>query len=317
MKFILKRKLKYGTKEILKIFNLGLISFGFIIAIVLIKYRPAYEVKISDISVGYVQSKKAFEEIIDKYVENYEAKNIKNVELEEKPKLELKLVDKNQETNETEVTIAIQKELKITYEYYEIAMNDQVLASVDTMEEAQEIVSEANNEDLTITEKNTENVEEVKTTSLEVAKSNVIKVEEEIQEEEKSIANINGIKIASLPVTGVISSRYGSVSSLRISTHTGLDIAAPYGTAIKAVADGTVTFASYSGSYGNIVKISHGNGVETWYAHTSKMYVKVGQTVSAGETIAAVGSTGNSTGNHLHLEIRINGKHVNPQKYIY
>ena len=317
MKFILKRKLKYGTKEILKIFNLSLISFGFIVAIVLIKYRPAYEVKISDISVGYVQSKKAFEEIIDKYVENYEAKNIKNVELEEEPKLELKLVDKNQETNETEVTIAIQKELKITYEYYEIAMNDQVLASVDTMEEAQEIVTEANNDELTITEKNTENAEEVKTTSLEVAKNNVIKVEEEIQEEETSIANINGIKIASLPVTGVISSRYGSVSSLRISTHTGVDIAAPYGTAIKAVADGTVTFAAYSGSYGNIVKISHGNGVETWYVHTSKMYVKVGQTVSAGETIAAVGSTGNSTGNHLHLEIRINGKHVNPQKYIY
>ena len=135
--------------------------------------------------------------------------------------------------------------------------------------------------------------------------------------EETSIANINGVKIASVPVTGVISSRYGSVSSLRVSTHTGLDIAAPYGTAIKAVADGTVTFAAYSGSYGYLVKIDHGNGVETWYGHTSKMYVKAGEKVNAGDTIAAVGSTGNSTGNHLHLEIRINGKHVNPQKYLY
>ena len=144
MKFILKKKLKHGTKEILKIFNLCLISFGFIIAIVLIKYRPVYEVKISDTSVGYIQNKKAFEEIIENYIENYEAKNVKNVELEEEPKLELKLVNKTQETNESEVTIALQKELKITYEYYEIALNNEVLATVDTMEEAQEIVAEAN-----------------------------------------------------------------------------------------------------------------------------------------------------------------------------
>lgn len=315
MKFILKKKLKHGTKEILKIFNLCLISFGFIIAIVLIKYRPVYEVKISDTSVGYIQNKKAFEEIIENYIENYEAKNVKNVELEEKPKLELKLVNKTQETNESEVTIALQKELKITYEYYEIALNNEVLATVDTMEEAQEIVAEANDEKLTITEKNTENIEEVNTTTLDVAKSTVMKTEETT--EETSIANINGVKIASVPVTGVISSRYGSVSSLRVSTHTGLDIAAPYGTAIKAVADGTVTFAAYSGSYGYLVKIDHGNGVETWYGHTSKMYVKAGEKVNAGDTIAAVGSTGNSTGNHLHLEIRINGKHVNPQKYLY
>lgn len=315
MKFILKKKLKHGTKEILKIFNLCLISFGFIIAIVLIKYRPVYEVKISDTSVGYIQNKKAFEEIIENYIENYEAKNVKNVELEEKPKLELKLVNKTQETNESEVTIALQKELKITYEYYEIALNNEVLATVDTMEEAQEIVAEANDEKLTITEKNTENIEEVNTTTLDVAKSTVMKTEETT--EETSIANINGVKIASVPVTGVVSSRYGSVSSLRVSTHTGLDIAAPYGTAIKAVADGTVTFAAYSGSYGYLVKIDHGNGVETWYGHTSKMYVKAGEKVNAGDTIAAVGSTGNSTGNHLHLEIRINGKHVNPQKYLY
>ena len=89
------------------------------------------------------------------------------------------------------------------------------------------------------------------------------------------------------------------------------------GTPIKVAADGVVESASYSGSYGNLVKISHGNGVETWYAHTSKMYVKKGDTVKAGDIIAAVGSTGNSTGPHLHFEIRINGEHVNPQKYLY
>ena len=65
------------------------------------------------------------------------------------------------------------------------------------------------------------------------------------------------------------------------------------------------------------MKIDHGNGVETWYAHTSKMYVTAGQSVKAGDVIAAVGSTGNSTGNHLHFEIRQDGSQVNPENYIY
>ena len=137
------------------------------------------------------------------------------------------------------------------------------------------------------------------------------------EKEEELMPEVNGIKLALKPISGTITSRYGESSSLRKSTHTGLDIAATTGTPIKVVADGIVTNASYSGSYGNLVKISHGDGVETWYAHTSKMYVTVGQKVSAGDTIAAVGSTGNSTGAHLHFEIRINGNHVNPQKYLY
>ena len=78
-----------------------------------------------------------------------------------------------------------------------------------------------------------------------------------------------------------------------------------------------VTNASYQGAYGNLIKVDHGNGIETWYAHTSKMYVKVGEKVTAGQIIGAVGSTGNSTGAHLHFEIRINGQHVNPQNYLY
>ena len=134
---------------------------------------------------------------------------------------------------------------------------------------------------------------------------------------ENEITQINGIKIATLPVSGTISSRYGASSKIRVSTHTGLDIAASKGTQIKVVADGKVTCAKYSGSYGYLVKVDHGNGVETWYAHTSKMYVTEGQEVKAGDVIARVGSTGNSTGPHLHFEIRINGEHVNPQKYLY
>ena len=71
------------------------------------------------------------------------------------------------------------------------------------------------------------------------------------------------------------------------------------------------------GGYGNLVIIDHGNGIETYYGHCSKIYVKAGQSVTAGTKIAAVGSTGRSTGNHLHFEIRQNGTQINPQKYVY
>lgn len=129
---------------------------------------------------------------------------------------------------------------------------------------------------------------------------------------------VNGIAFTVTPVTGNISSRYGVNESIRNHTHAGLDIAASNGTPIYAVADGEVTYAQFNnGGYGYLVKISHGNGVETYYAHCSKIYVTAGQHVTAGTCLAAVGSTGHSTGNHLHFEVRINGSTVNPQNYLY
>ena len=320
MNFISIRKLKFYTKETLKFLNIILLAFGFIIAITLIKYKPMYEVKISGEEVGYTENKKTLNENIKNSVENYNSKNIEKVELTENPEYELKLVEKTKESNESEIIIALQKELEITYKYYEIASNNEVIENVDDLETAEQIVNDikeisSNEVILTINEKTTTNLEEMSTNTLEIAKENIIE-KLDINTTE-AISNINGIKIATLPVSGIISSRYGVSSSIRSSTHTGLDIATKTGTPIKVVADGTVTFAEYSGSYGYLVKVKHDNGVETWYAHTSKMYVSAGQKVKAGDIIALVGSTGNSTGAHLHLEVRINGEHVNPQDYLY
>ena len=120
------------------------------------------------------------------------------------------------------------------------------------------------------------------------------------------------------PISGIITSRFGAVSKIRRSAHTGLDISAAQGTPIKAAASGTVTFSGRNSSgYGNMVVISHGNGVQTYYAHCYSLNVTAGQQVSQGQTIAAVGSTGNSTGPHLHLEVRVNGVAYNPQNYVY
>ncbi len=100
--------------------------------------------------------------------------------------------------------------------------------------------------------------------------------------------------------------------------HTGLDIAGPMGSAIYAAKSGTVVKAQagWNGGYGTYIIIDHGGGVHTLYAHNSQLYVSVGEKVTQGQTIAAMGSTGRSTGPHIHFEVRINGAKYNPLKYI-
>ena len=119
------------------------------------------------------------------------------------------------------------------------------------------------------------------------------------------ITSVQGNRVH--PITG----QYG--------THGGTDIGASYGSAIYAAGSGTVVTAynnsAYNGGYGNYAMINHGNGIQTLYAHMSVCSVTVGKTVSAGQTIGYVGSTGRSTGPHLHFEVRVNGSRVDPQSY--
>lgn len=117
----------------------------------------------------------------------------------------------------------------------------------------------------------------------------------------------------STPTRGTITSRFGARWG---RNHDGLDIAAPVGTAVKAADGGEVIFTGTSGGYGKLIKIDHGGGFVTYYGHLSKISVKVGDKVYKGQTIGAVGNTGNSTGPHLHFEIRKNGSPVNPSKYL-
>jgi murein DD-endopeptidase MepM/ murein hydrolase activator NlpD len=114
------------------------------------------------------------------------------------------------------------------------------------------------------------------------------------------------------PVNGVVTSGFGWRWG---RMHEGIDIAAPSGTPIRAAAAGTVIYAGWMGGYGNLVIIDHGNGLATAYGHQSAIYVG-GGSVSQGTVIGAVGSTGNSTGPHLHFEVRVNGSPVDPMGYL-
>ena len=304
-------------------------GFLLILAIIFLKYKPAYEVTIAGEKLGYIQKIDEFKNLIEEKIINQEGEYIANISLIQEPEYNFKLLKRTSEVNLNEVIEKIKtSDTIITYKYYEVALNNKTKAYVKTLEEAEKVVNEIKEEfaddnlelNLQINEKYTESIEKVDTNSLEIATANVENAAKEIKEEHENkdaLAVVNNIKLSVLPVTGRITSRYGEKSSLRRSTHTGLDIACTTGTDIKVVSNGTVTFSGKKGSYGNLIIVDHGNGVETWYGHCSKLYSKVGDTVTAGDIIAAVGSTGNSTGPHLHFEIRINGECVNPQNYVY
>ena len=166
-------------------------------------------------------------------------------------------------------------------------------------------------------ETSTENTENIEDTATDESKAN----EEQTQtlsQEEQDIANIKATTTFIKPVEGTISSQFGQrepTTSTVPKNHTGVDIAANMGTKIVASTGGEVVLASEEGDYGKHLKIQIGE-VSIIYAHCNNLYVKQGDTISQGQEIAEVGSTGNSTGPHLHFEIRISERTVDPQKIL-
>lgn len=129
----------------------------------------------------------------------------------------------------------------------------------------------------------------------------------------------SNLKPTGMPVAGYISSYFGTRADPfdgRKTRHTGLDVAAPKGTPVHAVAEGMVTFSGVRSGYGKVVEIDHGNGYMTRYAHNSALEVRPGQHVQVGDVISKAGSSGRSTGSHLHFEVWYQGRVVNPLAFV-
>lgn len=295
-----------------------------------------------------MNDKEIIEKKVDKYMKETEG-NVAYREIAALPQFELKLLSKDKIVEEKTVIAAVEDTVTTTYKMYAVTTDGEQKAIVASEEDAQNIINnikEGVNEavDLKLgiaevyTKDNTATSNEDAINALNEVKVVKVAAYEEEQKAKaeqakkeayakkmKSLAttttaaasgSISGMPL-SIPVNGSISSRFGSRSASRSTIHTGLDIASPLGTGIRAISSGTVTYAGYKGSYGNLIIINHGNGVESYYAHCSAIYVSAGQGVDSSTTIGAVGSTGNSTGPHLHLEIRVGGTPVNPQNYLY
>lgn len=296
--------------------------------ILVIKYKPAFSVSYNGNIIGYVDNKDEFQKLVNEKILTSNDEKVAFVSLDNISYFS-EFVSRNC-VNENSVFDKLKSEAKNYYKVYEVYGSKENDESVyyNLIEDAQNYIDLINSkysdvdDEFKINALYVEN--EVSEDTIKQAKEKLeeslnAKVAEINKQKEIDSKTINGVYIASVPVSnGHITSRFGSRESIRNHTHKGIDIAASYGTDIKAVADGTIEYASYnSGGYGNLVIIDHGNGIKTYYGHCSKLCVSVGQKVNAGDVIAKVGSTGNSTGNHCHFEIRVNGSQIDPQKYVY
>ncbi len=336
-----------------RLINIVAIALFIIMTVILIKYQLVCEVTVDGEKLGYITDKEQFEQSVNEIINKEENNKLYTV-IEKMPEYTLTFVDRTEEVNEEKVLAKIEESSETTYKLYAVTVDGKEKATIANLDEAESLVKELNKkykDDLdvkvaivdVITTDNEKDVTTIKTAKTDITKELDKQVKKKEAEEAKAkaaakakaqatakkttstkksttttkVASLNGVKLTVTPVSGVITSRFGNRESIRNHSHSGLDIGAPKGTAIKAAAGGTVTFAGYSGGYGYVVKISHGSGIQTYYAHCSKLYVKKGDTVSAGDKIAAVGSTGNSTGNHLHFEVVKNGTSLNPQHYLY
>ena len=333
---MIKQILVFARKS-MKLTILIAVSIFLIICAVALFFKPIYAVTINGESVGYSADKSKLQARINQYIENGddgENSNIAFVQIDNMPEYTMCLLKRNIVTNDDEIFEKIKQSGVTYYKYYAIMEGEEEKAYVSDFAKAEEIVTklkekDSNNIDkITILEMYDVELKEFAEVEATVAALYQKKVVVEVKKKTVSTGKVNTSTTISnkkvalnlnliRPISGTITSRFGAVSSRRVSKHTGLDIAASTGTKIKATAGGTVTFAGYKSSYGYMVVINHGNGIETYYGHCSKLYVKAGQQVNQGDIIAAVGNTGNSTGPHLHLEIRVNGVAYNPQNYLY
>ncbi len=326
------KKILIHIRTWVKLISVAVLASCLIVGIIAYIYKPTYSVSINGEVIGYTKDKSKLQERITD-IENGDGQNIAFVEIENLPEYKLCLLKRDIEPNDDEIFDMVKQSGKTYYKYYAILQAGEEKLYVASFGEAEQAINELKNKnsknrnELTIKEKYVSEAKDVVTKEEVISKlyeKEVVKKSTNTSSgnvKYASSANTSNKKVALAinlirPVSGTVTSRFGSRWG---STHKGVDIGAPKGTAIKAAASGTVISSSmgYNGGYGNCVVISHGNGIETAYGHCSALYVKVGQKVSQGDVIAAVGNTGRSYGNHLHLEIRINGVAQNPQNYLY
>ena len=300
----------------------SLAIIGFLIFVV---YKPMYSVSFCGDEIGYTENKSELQDRINEYIKEGDSKTVAFVEVESMPEYKMCLLKKGLVANDDEIFDAVISSGVPYYKYYAILENSEEKYYVSNYDECEQILKELkdknsqNKDSVTYILKYETELKEFTDTATAVAglykKAPVVKKNQKIA----TMKNVDysktsiGINLVN-PVVGTITSRFGRRSG---GIHTGLDIANSSGTPIKACASGTVIYSGYKGSYGRMIVIDHGNGVQTYYAHCSKLYVSTGTYVNQGQTIASVGSTGNSTGPHLHLEIRVHGVAKNPQNYVY
>ncbi len=329
------KKLKVHMKKSMKVLILLSVAILAIIGILFMVYKPTYSVYLNGEQIGYTNNKRNLQNQINEYIEkgNGDNSNLAYIQIEELPEYEVCLLKKNIVSNDEEILASVKAQGVEYYRYYAILESEEEKFYVATFAEAEKVVAD-------LTEKESDNIEKIsivekyQTEIKELTTSDVIVADLYVEKPKPvyvaTTTTTTSRSSGTVPVSTGASSAYvdlgitltqptyGTITAgwYGYPGHTAIDIANSRNTPIYAAAGGTVSFSGWKGSYGNFIVIDHGNGVQTYYAHCNSLSVSYGQTVSKGQQIALMGSTGNSSGNHLHFEVRVNGKAYNPSNYL-
>lgn len=293
---------------------------GFIFVFIVLLFDPYFEATVDGQLIGFYKTQEEFEDCYDIVKkQDYEDGIYVNKYLDSKPKFKLVLAKDKYVKNYNNCAL-IEEQIKKQYTIYCINVNEKDEIYVKTNEEAEKLVKEIKKEVKSSTKIT---IKEIKTEDKSLIKDNksITKTKEQVIKNNYKISSRGGgIRVNTAnskylwpTISRTITSGFGARWN---STHRGIDIAVPLNSKVYAVDNGKVILAGWNGSYGYQVKIQHSNGIVTTYGHCNKILVKAGQQVKQGDVIARSGSTGNSTGPHLHFEYIINGVFKNPLNYI-
>lgn len=315
---------------------LFVLMFSAVVVTVLNMYKPTFRVALNDKFIGYFSSEEEFEDVYTTLVAEKEQidPNVK-VYLDAEPTFTEAYIRESLLSSQN-IYDNLRAEINTEYTIYNVAINDEKKMTFNNEDEANKYVTDLKEEVPKVkSEVTEEKVAEIgELTSIEVA-DNIYKdvvdrnkpvvvptvtisvptystTSETVSTETAIVAAAQG---GVWPTTSRYITQYYASYSMG-AFHTGIDIAGKYGDPLYAYKSGLVIYSGWSNGYGKLLKVDHGNGVITYYAHCCELLVSAGDTVEMGQTIAKQGSTGWSTGTHLHFEIRINGRHVNPYPYI-
>lgn len=331
------KKIKFHLKRGFNLVLTLLFITALLTLIMFLIYRPTYKISFKGKFIGYSRDVFNIKNKIHESIFNGD-ETVAYYEIDAKPEYEFTFMKAQFVPDDNKIINEIKAQAVPVYKVYAIKEKSKIKARVATYNEATKILSElkkkdSNNlDDITIELKYEKEKPKLTTTNKVVAD---LYEEKPVYYEvayaptrnyafiSRGVPSMRQIDLPvslSVPVYGIIErgSNFGDgyAQGYPGSFHLGLDISGNSGRPFKAAAAGTVVSAGWAGGYGNTIEIDHGNGVKTLYAHASAIHVNVGQSVSSGQVIGNVGSTGYSTGPHLHFEVRYNGMILNPRYYI-
>ena len=224
----------------------------------------------------------------------------------------------NLQKDAVQIQLQLEENIKALDEIKEIVG---IKKSSEAAEESKATQPVTTNESKTSLDPSLQQIEQIKTSYKELSTQLLSQrqlIDSSMLTVKKQVAYLNAkpsIKPVSTRITATYGNRKNPFTNRGTEFHKGIDFAGANGTSIKATGDGVVIFSGWQSGYGKVVIISHGYGITTLYGHNSKLLVEKGDKVKKAQIISKMGSTGRSTGSHLHYEVRVNGKIVNPSNY--